>query len=520
MRIAVILMAVASAIQAQTAPPSPLDPVPTMLVRGIVVDKDTHAPIAGANVGGAFSDAGGNFQVQVGVGNPSIVARAPGYEQAPVGLSKFRPDQSDAYVEVSLKKLENIQGVIVDDASRKPVQGLAVEAIENSGPHRAEANAVTGPDGSFAMMQLRQGEYFLRISGGPAPIIGEIPAKALEGDGREKALEPPEGAASYGTIVWPGGNADIPTIPGIKLDSTPLDLGEIRLVQTKLANLSGLVAACDDGASIQIILSRANDPSRTMLATKDITCGSGIQVLNLPDGTFNLAAVQGFPQRRWVSQTIDSHTRSPLRLTLSAFTSLQISLEVDGAKGKAPAGFRISLVPENPAVKIDAPSMTGPGALEATVYPGERYRISTPPFSQYYVKQIFSDGAPLPEPDEFTASLGSLSHLTVVLDRAGTVEVHVRGSAVASVSTTMLLKEGATFADYKKNPFIMAHPDSDGVTFIFSGLAPGKYRAIYMLGPAPDTEAAFQDAVADSSHPSSEATVEAGETAKVSLDAP
>jgi len=519
---------IAVALQAQNGPPTPLDPVPTMAVRGIVVDKETRAPIAGANVGGAFSDAGGNFQVQVGIGNPSIVARASGYEQAQVGLSKFHPDQKDAYVEVLLKKLQSLRGVIVDDATRKPIQGLTVEAIENSGPRRAEASAVTGPDGSFAIMQVRQGEYFLRISAGPAPIIGEIPAKALEGDGREKALEPPEGASSYGTIVWPGNNADIPTTPGIKLGSTPVDLGEIRLVRTKLANISGLVAPCEDGANVQIILSRAaaasspgSDASRAMLATKDIACGAGIQILNLPDGTFDVAAVQGFPQRRWVSQTIDSHARSPLRLTLSAFSTLQISLEVDGAKGKAPAGFRISLVPENPAVKIDAPALVGPGALEATVYPGERYRVSTPPFSQYYVKQIFSDGAPLPEPDEFTASLGSLSHLTVVLDRAGSVEVHVRGgTAVPNSSTGMLLKEGATFADYKKNSLVMAHPDPDGVTFMFAGLAPGKYKAIYVLGPAPDTETAFQEVLADSSHPSSEVTVEAGDTAKVSLDAP
>ncbi len=512
---------IAVALQAQIGPPSALDPVPTMTVRGVVLDKDTRAPIAGANVGGAFSDAGGNFEVQVGVGNPSIMARASLYEPQQVGLSKIHPEQKDVYIEVSLRKMQSLRGVILDDTSRKPIKGITVEALANSGALQIQVSVVTGPDGSFEIKPLPQAEYFLRISAGPAPVIAEIPAKALEGDGRDKALEPPEGASSYGTIVWPGSNADIPSTPGIKLGSTPLDLGEIRLVRTKLANLSGLVAPCEDGASVQIILSRASDPSHAMLATKDITCGAGIQVSNLPDGTFNLAAVQGFPQRRWVSQTIDSHARSPVRLTLSAFTTLQISLEVDGAKGQAPSGFRISLVPENPAVKIDAPSITAAGALEATVYPGERYRISTPPFSQYYVKQIFSDGAPLPEPDEFTASLGSLSHLTVVLDRAGTAEVHVRGaSAVPNSSTVMLLKEGATFADYKKNPLTMAHPDSDGVTFMFSGLAPGKYKAIYVAGPAPDTEAAFQDALNDSSHPASEVTVEAGETAKVSLDAP
>ena len=525
---------------------------PTVLVRGTVIDRDSHVPIPGAIVttaqpvtlspseivqsgpGAMTAGPGGEFQLQAKAGDTlTLSARSAGYQLPALVVQKIAVGDTTVSVEIPLVKLQSLRGVLVDDETRKPISGLGVELIAYSGgleigmmPGKMKTTSYA--DGSFFFNDIQIGEYYLRITDRPSPVVVEIPAKALEGDGRDKALETPQGAVSYGTIVWPGNNADVPTVPGIKIDGAPVDLGEIRLSKTRLRNLSGLAGPCEEGANVQITLSRpASSPAIGMLATNDIKCGGGYQLLNLPDATMAVSAVQGFPQRRWVSQSIDARARGPLRLTLASLVTLQISVEVEeGSVEDLPPGFRIGLERGSRAVQTESPVMLRPGAFEATLYPGERYWISAQAGPKFYLKRLVFNGSTLPELTGFTASTASLSQLTVVLSKhPATLDVHFsEGGTAKSVAQVFLLPDGVSFAEFQRhlNPAgWMRTTDSSGGAS-FTGLAPGTYRAGRVLPgkPLPTTEPLFRAMLADASQLSSSVTVDEGQAARIDWDVP
>ena len=510
--------------------PSTGDPArPPILIQGRVVDKDFHAPIPGATVtisSGSTTvvrtNDGGDFQVRMTPGTKFLLvtARAAGYEQG-ASVTRRVPDGDVLEIELGLAKLQTVSGILVDDETRKPIPALQVIVVDGEG--KSVMSSASGPNGAFVLRTIPQGEYFLRIADQPRPLIREIPAKVLEGDGRDKALEVPEGAASYATIVWPGTNADIPKIPGIKVGGAPVDLGEIRLTKTKLQNLSGLVGPCEEGARIQLNLSAPEILTGGMLATGDITCGGGLQLLNIPDGTFTLAAVQGFPQRRYVSQTVDARTRGPLRLSLAAFVTLQISVQVDGGMpGDVPPVVRMLLDCQNPNIKVDSPTMLRAGEYEATLYPGERYSITPQAGSMYYLKNIVYNGSTSPDLSGFTASTAPLSQITLVLSpRAATIDVRLteRGDITDASGPVSLVREGMSFAEFRKLAF---RSTLDGSILTFPGLPPGTYRAVRAgeAIPVPTTEAAFQAMLADATRQSSPVTVGEGQSATITWDLP
>jgi hypothetical protein len=545
------LIGIAAGLRAQDG----VDPSkPQILVQGVVIDKDSREPVPGAQVsttampgpkpgsitvsGGATSGASGEFQIRLNgdmrlsqAGGLILMVQAPHYQGGTASVRGITPGQSSVFVEIPLVRLQSLGGVLVDDETRKPIAGLAVELIGNGnstdlmglGALPRGTKTVSGADGRFSFPELPRDEYFLRISDNPAPSIGEIAAKDLEGDGRDKALEPPEGALSYGTIVYPGRNADIPDGSGVTVGPTPVDLGEIRLTRSRLQNLSGLVAPCEEGASIHINLTRRSDISGLgLLTTRDITCGEGFQLLNLPDGSFTVTGIQGFPQRRWVSQSIDAHTRSPLRLTLNAFVSVRISVEVEGAPPDAmPPAVRFAFEAENKAAKVDAPAMLASGIFEATLYPGEQYGLTMQGGPKYYVKRLVYDGSFLADVSGFTASTAPISQLRVVLSNAASIAVRITegGNPSRTPITVLLLRGGMSFAEFRKQ---LLRPGYASGGMSFGGLAPGTYRAV-RTGPdqpLPTTEALFQAMLADSSRLSPPATVDEGQAATITLDLP
>lgn len=534
----------ALALCAQDAP----DPSkPTILVQGVVRDEQTREPIAGAVVqiismsaagdpsqaSGARSGPAGDFQVRVRPGERLVVAGQADHYQPANTTVKVIATQETVLAEVLLSRLQGIQGVLVDDASRKPVEGLAVEIVQAQSQVISlmpgqRTKTLSAADGRFAFAELPQGEYFLRISGKPAVSIEEIPAKDLEGDGRDKALQPPDGAASFGTIVWPGQTADIPSTPGIKLGAASVDLGEIRLTRGKLTNLMGLAGPCEEGASIQVMVSRPQVVAALgLLATRDLPCGSGFRLMNLPDGSFTVTTLQGFPQRRWGTQTIDARARSPLRLTLNAFVSVEISVEGDVEDGKPadlPEGLRVNLSSDNPAIKVDQPAVLRPQSFEATLYPGEQYHFSVQAGPKYYVKRATYNAAGIPDLSAgFTASTAGLSQLNLVVsDRAASIQIQVgeRGKSPLTRPSVFLVRDGMSFDEFHRD--FLRIPVLTGDALTFGSLAPGTYRAVgpNADGVLPTTESLFQAMLKDSSRQSMPVTVDEGQTATITWDAP
>ncbi len=335
------------------------------------------------------------------------------------------------------------------------------------------------------------------------------------------ALEPPEGELSYGTLIWPPQGAD-----PIKVGAAPADLGEIRLSKARLQNLTGLASPCEEGSQVQILLGRAAlNVAAGMLATQDIVCGSGFQILNVAEGTYTVTAMQGFPQRRWVAQTIDAHARSPLRLNLASYVSLQIGVELEGGTTEDLPNMRLELTPENRLLRAEDPTFDRKGAFEATLYPDQRYFLNWMLPANYYLKRMSFNGSGLPDTYQFTSSTAALSQLSMVVsNRAASIEVHLTSGSnpVSARQMVYLVRDGIAYPEFSHS---MQHffgiTDASGKA-VFGSLPPGIYRAMTVAPdkPSPTIESTFQAMLADTARQSAPVTVDEGQTATITLDLP
>jgi hypothetical protein len=205
-------------------------------------------------------------------------------------------DQNTGFIEIALDRLAEIRGRLIDDATREPIAGLTMALVRASdqavstSPMGSAPPSTIGADGAFSFKRVYRDDYYLRIQSKPSVRVEEIPAKALEGENREKALKVPDPAEGYGVVLWPGEDATASTEPPLKLTSDNAEIGDIRLRQYKLHNLTGVLGPCDEGASIQLLVIGNNGGGTVRLADLDTKCGNGFRILNLPNGTFTLVA--------------------------------------------------------------------------------------------------------------------------------------------------------------------------------------------------------------------------------------
>jgi hypothetical protein len=504
-------------------------PIP---IQGVVLERASRSPIAGATINlsivnnpapqpvllNTTADNGGRFTVSIPGGSAfNLIVSATGYQ----GYQQRQPPagQNDGFIEVTLDRLAEIRGRLVDDETRKPIGGLNLALVRadiltiSMSPMGVPVGTTTQDDGSFAFKGLTRGDYYLRIESPPKVLIQEIPAKDLAAETRDKALEVPEPAEGYGIVLWPGEDTATPQAPPLKLTSDVLDVGEIRLRPYKLHNLSGVLGACKEGAGLQVLLLGKNIATAVRLADLDTACGNGFRILNLPEGSFTLIA-QGGPPRMFISEAINGNTHGPLLVNVAAAVSVQMLIEVeDVPRTNLPDDFqytRIALTPENAPVKIDAPDKISPGEYEAHLFGNERYRLSVIPPPAYYLKRLSYNGVASDDLTGFTAVAGALSTLRLVMsNHPGIIDVQApRGNSV------YLLKEGAKPSDFQLGGRTFQLVGANG-RVRFAGLSPGRYHAYLSNGTVPFSQSGLDEMV----H-SETVTVEEGQTSSVTLEAP
>jgi hypothetical protein len=522
-----ITFALATAIPTSFAQNAP-QPVP---IQGVVLEKGSRSPIAGATINlsiinnpapqpvllNATTDNGGRFTVDVPGGSAfNLIVSATGYQ----GYQQREPPagQNDLFIEVTLDRLAEIRGQLVDDETRKPIAGVNLALVRadiltiSMSPMGVPVGTTTPDDGSFAFKNLTRGDYYLRLESQPKILIQEIPGKDLAAETRDKALEVPEPAEGYGIVLWPGEDASAPRAPPLKVTSDVLDVGEIRLRRYRLHNLSGVLGACKEGAGLQVLLLGKNVAATVRLADLDTACGNGFRILNLPEGSFTLIA-QGGPPRLFVSEAISGNTRGPLLVNVASAVSVQMLIEVeDVPRTNLPEDLqyvRIALTPENAPVKIDAPDKVSPGEYEAHLFGNERYRMSVIPPPAYYLKRLSYNGVDSDDLTGFTAVPGALSTLQLVMsNHPGAIDVQAPNR-----TSVYLLKEGAKFGDLQLGRTFQPVGASGRVRF--AGLSPGRYRAYLADGSVPLSQSGLDEM------PHSETlTVEEGQTSSVTLEAP
>ncbi|MET0555198.1 MAG: carboxypeptidase regulatory-like domain-containing protein [Vicinamibacteria bacterium] len=182
-------------------------------VTGVVVDKETEAPVPFASVSarpkekdkatgatGATAGSDGRFQLEVEPGEYTLTANARdgGYGSAEAALQVGEGGTPD--VRLALEKGLAIAGKVVDAAGR-PAVGANVRALWSAGGSSAGGWAQTLPDGTFEMKGLREGSYTVLADGDNGSFA--LQANVATGARVTLALRP--GARLSVTLKLPSG---------------------------------------------------------------------------------------------------------------------------------------------------------------------------------------------------------------------------------------------------------------------------------------------------------------------------
>ena len=180
-----------------------------LVVQGRVVEEGSQAPVAGAAVFLASSqqahtmvatpgrergiqaetDSGGHFRFanapRQGLINLSVEAQ--GYASSPLLNQQLKPDAPNEFT-IEVVRGQPIAGIVVD-ADGKPVANVTVTASGLSAKTPQTSQAVSGGDGAFQFVSLREGPYQLLTN---SPQHGEVKlTPILSGDTEVKIVLQP-----------------------------------------------------------------------------------------------------------------------------------------------------------------------------------------------------------------------------------------------------------------------------------------------------------------------------------------
>lgn len=183
--------------------------LPAATVSGVVVDKDSGAPVPEAQVqlssGGlpaplvALTDKAGRFRIDVDPGQYHASVSADAYVRGGIDLKVGAGGSSDLHLRLSYG--QKIHGRVVGRTGRG-LGGVTVSALWAEEGPALTAQIETGKDGIFALTGLRMGRYNLFV---PVDVAGFAFLPGVEAGSQDVTLElRPGGYVSF-RIVGEGG---------------------------------------------------------------------------------------------------------------------------------------------------------------------------------------------------------------------------------------------------------------------------------------------------------------------------
>jgi hypothetical protein len=509
---------------AQEQTPRPPDKSAATRVQGFILDRDTRQPLAGVTVQAqpnitVSTDQNGHFAFESFAAPPfRVTADAAGYASA------YSLADGQSPLELTLVRLAEIRGVLVDADTKKPLAHVRVSIGPAPPGNPSQSSPVTAPvtaeDGSFRIQGLNGGlKYYVRMDAGPKPSIVKISAEEAKSDEAQKQREAAE-KQSFGVLYWPGGGAEIPNggiLPG---RGGIADIGEVRLRPVRLRKLAAWIDSdCEEGDITEVVLQQifaSGEMDHT--ASAEIPCGGGLEVQNLPEGSFVLGGVVISRGVRQIgSQQIDDGARGPLDLRLVKPVLMTGTVELEGVSG-ADFPTELANLPIQLFLQTMVSSRTNiqqlaPNQFETPVYPGEIYRLDVNlprELDRYYVKRVIADGA-LVENFRFRTFGGGLR--IVMSNHPAVLDVQVQSGDKPQAGVTVVVgKDGGErgLTTYLHD----AKTDQQGRA-VLRGLEPGRYRAIALTPSAVSNLVSTDNAMLLSS--GTAVTLEEGQTATVTL---
>jgi hypothetical protein len=493
-------------------------------IRGIVVESGLSSGVAGAEItvyqfsktsertvfATGTTDPQGNFQFHpTRAGDYYVEARKPEYFatkgiEGPTqsrtmetgSLVSVSHDHPEVYVRLAMMRIGELKGRVVDEDD-KPVEGISVEALDDSGsPGRGgSTQARTNKDGSFRIQNLSPGQYRVRLS---ARSFNVLPPATKFSAADMNAV-----GHGVGTSWWPGvrdasAAGKVTIVPG-----TPVDLDTIRVQKGPLYRVQVSVRGCRPGDELQFSLSGAGSAinevrpdgtsdrfSLPAVVSRLAGCEDFL-VRDLPAGSYEFALQS---KQGWAIAPVELDNKN-LFVTIAMIPEADVTATViaahDGMSLPALDRLRIQLQAPPWFLPI-APSLTARAKFSDGKFwfqgiRGPRHAVTVSGLgSGYYVKEIRSNGVVA---TDGIITPGPGTNIEVVIDdEAVTLTGAVTDGGKPANQPKIYVSR---WPEASRPPVGMdkaptATGDGEG-RFQIAGLPPGEYRVLAVpSGPIPD----------------------------------
>jgi hypothetical protein len=445
---------------------------------GTITDAVNHQPIAGARIfyqnANTTSDSSGAWSLHIKP-NPDdtggrLAVSKIGYEPRII----MKPGGSETR-NIEMTPAAHISGHLVDRDSGNPLPGFLVIAHPAQNPAGVGYNSnLSGEDGAFAIgVDLQSGGYVVEIS-------------PPSGRGLTVGKDKPDDAG-YGRCWFPG-------VPRIEM-AAPVTVSagenrvvEIRLQKRELHHIAGVVQA-PDGREGERISINVTGVGGGQIVAEEIPKAGPFRIDGLDEGSYEISATLSGPAHAFAIKTIEVTDRhvDDLKLDLRPGVSVRATITMAEKDVEVPNGTGMWLgpMPFSPAHALGASSATqSSDHLYWQGLPAGEYWPMLMLPNGYAVASVTYNERPVFNSEIDIEAPESTVNFVVTsrpLGLAGTVrDSDQRPVPEAAIA---LLPEPLPEAMEKFNFFALQIADSDanGV-FHFSGLAPGRYKAIPLMG--------------------------------------
>jgi hypothetical protein len=498
-----------------------------VLLSGRVVDSVTQQPVTGALVqyqgADAVTDAGGAWSLNVKpfVSNRELMISKKGYSQFRQYFT-LRSGGSETH-DFELSPSAHLSGHIVDRDSGKPISGVAATLRGNGGMFYANPS---GADGSFFITgDLPPGSFVLEVH--PFSQVRFVA-------GKEKPEPPGYGKTWYPAATRADAAAPVTLMAGEKREI------EMKLRKRELRHISAAVEAPEGRENEPISISLYSHDGAALLRN-DLPASGAFRIEGLDDGSYELKAefpLMRFPSdsgaftllppkdRAFAISPVEIAGRDIEDLKLTMRPGLSIRAVVTVAEKDVPVpksiGFSLRGMPASPAHAV---SPVGYGVASDRLRPegfpaGEYWAWLGKPVGWAITSVSYNGVDILHTPIDVEASESTV--YVTITSRPGMIAGIVRdadqkpvdGAAVALLPQPL----PATMDTFDPTALTVQEADPSG-RFRFSGLAPGKYKAVALTGP--DRERAHDLAfLRDRMSYSGLIDLDFGQTATVELHVP